>query len=57
MQELIALVFGQFVVSLFMSLAALCLFLWAAASGQLKDVERVKYQVLETEGIEDDDRR
>ncbi len=57
MQELIALVLGQFVVSLFMSLAALCLFLWAAASGLLKDVERVKYQVLRTEGIEHDDRR
>jgi cbb3-type cytochrome oxidase maturation protein len=57
MQELIALVLGQFVVSLFMSLAALCLFLWAAASGQLEDVERAKYQVLETEGIEHDDRR
>jgi cbb3-type cytochrome oxidase maturation protein len=57
MQELIALVLGQFVVSLFMSLAALCLFLWAAASGLLKDVERVKYQVLRTEGIEHDDRQ
>ena len=57
MQELIALVLGQFVVSLLMSLAALCLFLWAAASGLLKDVERVKYQVLRTEGIEHDDRR
>ncbi len=57
MQELIALVLGQFVVSLFMSLAALCLFLWAAASGLLKDVERVKYQVLRSEGIEHDDRR
>lgn len=57
MTELITLVLGQFVVSLFMSLAALCLFLWAAASGLLKDVERVKYQVLRTEGIEHDDRR
>jgi cbb3-type cytochrome oxidase maturation protein len=57
MQELIALLLGQFVVSLFMSLAALCLFLWAAASGQLSDVERVKYQVLEIEGIQHDERR
>ena len=57
MQELIALVFGQFIVSFLMSLAALCLFLWAAASGLLADVERVKYQVLQIEGIEHDDRR
>jgi hypothetical protein len=56
MQELIALLLGQFTVSVFMALGALCLFLWAAAAGLLRDVERVKYQVLRTEGIEHDDR-
>jgi hypothetical protein len=55
MQELIALVLGQFAVSLCMALGALCLFLWAAAAGLLTDVERVKYQVLRSEGIEHDD--
>jgi cbb3-type cytochrome oxidase maturation protein len=54
MQELIALVAGEFVVSVFMGLAALCLFLWAAMSGLLTDVEAVKYQVLRSEGIDDD---
>ena len=54
MQELIALLAGQFAVSVLMGLAALCLFLWAALSGLLTDVEVVKYQVLESEGIEHD---
>ena len=46
MQELVALVAGEFAVSFFMGLAALCLFLWAAMSGLLSDVEAVKHQVL-----------
>jgi cbb3-type cytochrome oxidase maturation protein len=54
MQELIALLAGQFAVSILMGLAALCLFLWAALSGLLTDVEVVKYQVLESEGIDHD---
>ena len=54
MQELIALLAGQFAVSILMGLAALCLFLWAAMSGLLTDVEAVKYQVLESEGIDHD---
>jgi hypothetical protein len=54
MQELLYLVVGQFIVSLLMALGALCLFLWAAAAGLLDNVEPVKYQVLETEGIEHD---
>jgi hypothetical protein len=37
-----------------MGLGALCLFLWAAASGLLRDVESVKYQVLDSEGIDHD---
>ena len=57
MQELIALVAGEFAVSIFMGLAALCLFVWAAMSGLLTDVEAVKYQVLRSEGIDDDGAR
>jgi cbb3-type cytochrome oxidase maturation protein len=54
MHELNYLIAGQFIVSVLMGLAALCLFVWAAASGLLTDVERVKYQVLETEGVDDE---
>ena len=56
MRDLVFLVFGQFLVSLLMALAALCAFLWAAGSGLLRDVERVKYQVLEVEEEEIDGR-
>lgn len=52
MQELHYLILGQFTVATLMGLGALCLFLWAAASGLLHDVEPVKYQVLDSEGIE-----
>lgn len=54
MDELVLLTAGQFVVSLLMALGALCAFCWAAAAGLLSDVERQKYQVLESEGIEDE---
>jgi cbb3-type cytochrome oxidase maturation protein len=54
MRELVALLAGEFAVSVLMGLAALCLFLWAAMSGLLADVEAVKYQVLRSEGIDDD---
>jgi cbb3-type cytochrome oxidase maturation protein len=54
MQELHYLVIGQFTVATLMGLGGLCLFLWAAASGLLRDVERVKYQVLDSEGIDHD---
>jgi cbb3-type cytochrome oxidase maturation protein len=54
MQELVAVLAGEFAVSILMGLAALCLFLWAAMSGLLTDVEAVKYQVLRSEGIDDD---
>jgi cbb3-type cytochrome oxidase maturation protein len=47
--ELVALVLGQFLVSLLMGLAGLCAFAWAVASGLLSDVERIKYQVLDVE--------
>jgi hypothetical protein len=52
MQDLWYLIGGQFLVSTLMGLAALCLFLWALASGLLTNVEPVKYQVLDSEGIE-----
>lgn len=51
MRELHYLIAGQFLVATFMGLGALCLFLWAAASGLFRDVEPVKYQVLDSEGI------
>jgi cbb3-type cytochrome oxidase maturation protein len=54
MHELHYLLAGQFLVSVLMGLGALCLFLWATAAGLLDDVEPVKYQVLESEGIDDD---
>jgi hypothetical protein len=54
MQELHYLIVGQFLVATLMGLAALCLFVWAAASGLLRDVEPVKYQVLDSEGIDHD---
>jgi cbb3-type cytochrome oxidase maturation protein len=52
MQELHYLVLGQLVVATLMGLAALCLFLWATAAGLFRDVEPVKFQVLDSEGIE-----
>jgi cbb3-type cytochrome oxidase maturation protein len=54
MNELQFLIAGQFIVSTLMGLAALCLFVWAAAAGLLTDVERVKHQVLEIEGSDDE---
>ena len=53
MRELHYLIIGQFLVATLMGLGALCLFLWAAAVGLFRDVEPVKYQVLESEGIDD----
>ena len=43
------LTLGQFVVAVLMGLAALCAFLWGAASGALSDVEAAKYRVLQVE--------
>ena len=48
------LTLGQFVVALLMGLAALCAFVWGAASGALDDVEGVKHRVLEVEASPDD---
>ena len=52
MRELHYLIAGQFLVATLMGLGALCLFLWAAAAGLFRDVEPVKYQVLDSEGID-----
>ncbi len=57
MQELLYLIVGQFLVSLLMGFGALCLLVWAVASGLLRDVEPVKYQVFDSEGIDHDSRR
>jgi hypothetical protein len=52
MHELHYLIAGQFLVSTLMGLGAVCLFAWAAVTGLLRDVEPVKYQVLDSEGID-----
>ncbi len=51
-----SLILGQLLVSVLMALGAACLFVWAAAAGLLADVEPVKYQVLESEGVTHDTR-
>jgi cbb3-type cytochrome oxidase maturation protein len=48
------LTLGQFVVAVLMGLAALCAFVWGAASGALRDVEAAKHQVLRAEEGTDD---
>ena len=45
------LTLGEFVVALSMSLAALCAFLWGAATGAFRGVESIKHQVLRAEGL------
>ena len=55
MSELIALLAGQFAVSLLMGLAAAVPLPVGAPSGLLQDVEAVKHQVLGSEGIDDGD--
>lgn len=56
----------QFVVALFMSLGAVCLFVWGVLSGLFNDVEAVKYRALRAEvpegeasdnEVNDDERR
>jgi cbb3-type cytochrome oxidase maturation protein len=47
---------GQFVVAVLMGLAAVCAFVWGAASGALRDVEAAKHQVLRAEKEDPDDR-
>ncbi len=45
------LTLGEFVVAVSMSLAALCAFLWGAATGAFRGVESIKHQVLRAEGL------
>jgi cbb3-type cytochrome oxidase maturation protein len=51
------LTLGELAVAVLMGLAALCAFVWGAASGALADVEDAKHQVLRAEPETDDDRR
>lgn len=39
----------QFLVAMCMSLAALCLYVWAVLSGLFKDAEAIKYKAYRTE--------
>jgi cbb3-type cytochrome oxidase maturation protein len=48
------LTLGEFVVAVLMGCAALSAFVWAAASGALRDVESAKHQVLAAEAEEDE---
>ncbi len=43
----------EFVVALLMALAGLSVFLWASATGLLRDVEAAKHRVLEAEEEEE----
>jgi nitrogen fixation-related uncharacterized protein len=47
------LTLGEFGVALLMSLAALCAFVWGAATGASRGLERIKDQVLRAEGVDD----
>ena len=50
---------GEFAVAVLMSLAALCAFVWGAATGAFRGVESIKHQVLRVEGSKEaaDERR
>jgi cbb3-type cytochrome oxidase maturation protein len=50
------LTLGEFAVATLMGLAALCAFVWGAASGALSDTEASRRQVLRAEAIDDDGR-
>jgi hypothetical protein len=45
------LTLGEFLVAFLMSLAALCAFVWGAATGAFRGVESIKHQVLQVEGL------
>ena len=45
----------QFTVALFMSLGAVCIFVWAALSGHFTDVEEIAKRTYRLE-VEDDER-
>lgn len=52
---MIDLTLVQFLVALFMGLAAVSVFVWAVLSGMFKDVEDIKYRAYRAEV--NDDRR
>ena len=43
----------QFFVALFMSMGAVCIFVWAVLSGLFTDVEEIKYKAYRAEVSED----
>ena len=44
----------QFLVALFMSLGAVCIFIWAVLSGLFTNVEDIKYRAYHAEVSEDE---
>ena len=44
----------QFFVALFMSMGAVCIFVWAVLSGLFTDVEEIKYRAYRAEVSEDE---
>lgn len=44
----------QFLVALFMSLGAVCIFIWAVLSGLFTDVEEIKFRAYRAEVSEDE---
>ena len=44
----------QFLVALFMSLGAVCLFIWGVLVGSFDDVEAVKYRAYRAEVTDDE---
>ena len=46
------LTLGEFAVAFLMSLAALCAFVWGAATGAFRGMEAIKHQVLRVDGID-----
>ena len=44
----------QFLVALFMSMGAVCVFIWAVLSGLFTDVEEIKYRAYRAEVSEDE---
>jgi len=47
------LTLGEFVVAVLMGLAALSALIWGVSSGAFRNVEAIKRQVLQAEGVED----
>jgi cbb3-type cytochrome oxidase maturation protein len=51
---MLGLTLNQFLVALCMSMAALCIFIWAVLSGLFKDVEEIKMRAYRAE-VDDDE--